>query len=271
MKWLVRVPAIAALLLVLNGLPWSGRAEEARWGEPPPQFYRPLDADLHLGNADVLAVAHNAGDDGQSSDLAVARGADVIEIDVRAVDGRLYAAHLAPPAWLPTIAYRAPTLSEAWNRTAGARFVEIDLKDTSPLAVRSVVSFLKSHRDGRRVFVSARGIAALETFREQTPDAIRLLSIGDRHGLQALLDDPSQAEMLNGVSILAGLLDANTMAWFKSRGLLVAAWTVNDVAQLNDLIALGIGAVTTDNLAILDAMRSAQQHHAAADLGRLFP
>ena len=61
------------------------------------------------------------------------------------------------------------------------------------------------------------------------------------------------------------------MAWFKDRGLLVFAWTVDDVAQLNDLVALGIDAVTTDNLAILDAMRWAEQHRAATNLGRLFP
>jgi glycerophosphoryl diester phosphodiesterase len=271
MKWPVRVPAVVVLLLVLNGLPWPGRAEEARWGQPPPQFYRPLSAALRLGSADVLAIAHNAGDGGPSTDLAVARGADMIEIDVRLVDDRLYAAHVPPPDWMPTVAYRAPTLGEAWSRTAGARFVELDLKDTSPSAVRLVVAFLKSHQDGRRVFVSARSIAALETLHQRTPDVVRLLSIGNQSGLQALLDDPSQAKLLNGVSIRADLLDTETMAWLKNRGLLVLAWTVNDVAQLNDLVALGIDAVTTDNLAILDAMHWAEQRRAAANLGRLFP
>ncbi|HEY7030078.1 MAG TPA: glycerophosphodiester phosphodiesterase [Thermomicrobiales bacterium] len=271
MKWLVRLPALFVLVLVVNGFPWPGRAEEARWGEPPSQFYRPLSTDLRLGSADVLAVAHNAGDGGPSTDLAVARGADVVEIDVSPVDGRLYAAHVPPPDWLPTIAYHAPTLGEAWNRTAGARFVLLDLKDTSPAALRSVVAFLHSHQDGRRVFVSARSIAALASLNERAPDAVRLLSIATQRGLTALLDDPSQADSLNGVSIRADLLDAETMAWFKDRGLLVFAWTVNDVAQLNDLVALGIDAVTTDNLAILDAMHWAEQHRAATNLGRLFP
>jgi glycerophosphoryl diester phosphodiesterase len=271
MRWMLRATVALVLVLILNGLSWSGQAEEARWGEPPAQFYQPLAADLRLGRSNVLGVAHNAGDSAPSSQLAVAHGADVIEIDVSVVDDRLYAAHTSPPIWFPDIAYRGTTLDQAWARTAGARFVEFDLKDTSPAAMRLMISFLNDHIDGRRVFVSARSIAALETLRERVPDAVRLLSIGDRSALQALLDDPARADVLNGASVRAGLLDAETMSWFKERGLLVFAWTVNDITQLNGLVALGIDAVTTENLAILDAMRWAEQHRAATNLGRLFP
>ncbi len=130
------------------------------------------------------------------------------------------------------------------------------------------VSFLASHADGRRVLVASASIGALETLSEQAPEAVRLLSIGDRRGLEALQGDPARVEFLNGVSIRATLLDAETMAWFKERGLLVVAWTVNDLAQVNRLAALGIDAVTTDNLAILDALRKAEQRRAAVSLGR---
>ncbi|MEA2525121.1 MAG: glycerophosphoryl diester phosphodiesterase [Thermomicrobiales bacterium] len=271
MRWMLRVPAVVVLVLVLNGLSWSGRAEDARWGARPAQFYRPLATELRLGSADVLGIAHDAGDRAPSSQLALAHGADVVEINVTLIGGRLYAAHTPPPGWLPSRAYRGPTLGEAWARTAGARFVQLDLKDTSPAAMRLTISFLERHADGRRVFVSTRSITALETLSERSPDVVRLLSIGNRFGLQALMENPERAELLNGVSVRADLLDAETMAWLKDRGLLVTAWTVNDVEQLNDLVALGIDAVTTDNLAILDAMQWAQQRRTAANLGRLFP
>ena len=50
--------------------------------------------------ADVFAVAHNSGDDVRATLDAVAAGADVIEVDVIALDGQLYAAHAAPPIWI---------------------------------------------------------------------------------------------------------------------------------------------------------------------------
>jgi hypothetical protein len=259
MTWLVRVAAFVVLMMALSGLPWSGRAEEARWGERPPQFYQPLGAELSLAHGSVLGVAHNAGDDAPASELALAHGADVIEIDVIAYEGRLHAAHTPPPIWLPAIAYRGPTLDEAWNRAAGARYVSLDLKDASPSTLRMVVRFLTDHADGRRVYVTARDLDALVTLQEQAPDAVRMLSIGDRAGLQELQNDPGRAALLNGVSVQASLLDGETIAWFKERGLLVEAWTINDVALCNDLLAGGVDAIATDNLALLDALRRAEQ------------
>jgi hypothetical protein len=201
----------------------------------------------------------------------LAHGADVIEIDVRAIGGKLYAAHTPPPGWMPSQAYSGLTLGEAWTQAAGARYVQLDLKDSSSEATRLVASFLERHKGERRVFVSTRNYRALEAVHERSHDVGLLLSIGNGYELQSLLEVPERAEILTGVSVRATLLDAETMAWFKDRGLLVVAWTVNDVEQLNDLVALGIDAVSTDNLAILDAIHWAGQRRDAMNLGRVFP
>ncbi|HEX6934786.1 MAG TPA: hypothetical protein VF162_21775 [Streptosporangiaceae bacterium] len=37
--------------------------------------------------------------------------------------------------------------------------------------------------------------------------------------------------------------------------LLILAWTVNDGREFNHLVRLGVGGITTDNLAILKALR----------------
>jgi hypothetical protein len=269
-KWLVRIVLLVAFALALSGFPWSGRADQVRWGQRPPQFYEALAGEVHLGAAHLLSVAHNAGDRASTADLALAHGADVLEIDVVAYEGRLYAAHVPPPEWLPARAYRGPTLDDAWARTAGARFVELDLKNSSPAAVRMVANFLANHADGRRVFVVTPSLSALETLRELAPDAIRVLSIADQRGFQSLQDDSARADVINGVSIRATLLDADSAAWLKERGLLIIVWTVNDLEQLNRVAALGIDVVTTDNLAILDALRQAEQRRDALPLGRAF-
>jgi glycerophosphoryl diester phosphodiesterase len=270
MKWPLRIVFVLIAAMIWNAFSWSGQAEDARWGRRPSQFYSQLPADVRLGGAHVLAVAHNAGDGEAATSLAIAHGADVVEIDVMPIDGRLYAAHGAPPDWMP-VSYRGPTLSQAWSRTEGARFIQLDLRDGSSSTVRLLERFLEQHNDGRRVFVSARSYQVLERLREQAPNVVRLLSIGDERGLQAVLDNPDRADVINGVSIRADLLTAESMSWFKDRGLLVCAWTVNDVAQLNSLIGFGVDAITTDNLAIFDAMRVAEQHRDAATIGKLFP
>jgi len=271
MRWTIRVPAIAVLLLVLNGLPWSGRADEARWGQRPAQYYAPLATELRLGSADVLGIAHNAGNRVVSAQVALAHGADVMEIDVRAINGNLYAAHTPPPGWLPSQAYSGLTFEQAWTQAAGARYVQLDLKDTSSATTRVVADFLERHTGERRVFLSSKSFRALEVIHERTEDVGLVLSLGNGYELQTLLEAPERAEILTGVSVRATLLDAETMDWFKERGLLVIAWTVNDVDRLNDLVALGIDAVSTDNLAILDALHWAGQRRDVVNLGRMFP
>lgn len=160
MKWTFRIVFLLVAAVLWNTFSWSGQAEDARWGRRPSQFYSQLPSHVRLGGAHVLTVAHNAGDGSAASSLAIAHGADVVEIDVMPIDGRLYAAHAAPPSWMP-LSYRGPSLSQAWARTTGARYVQLDLKDGTPSTLRLLASFLENHDDGRRVFVSTRHLFAL--------------------------------------------------------------------------------------------------------------
>ncbi len=53
-----------------------------------------------------------------------------------------------------------------------------------------------------------------------------------------------------------------TGRWLESTGLLVLAWTVNDLARLNELVQLGVDAITTDNLAIMELLGGQQRQEA---------
>jgi glycerophosphoryl diester phosphodiesterase len=44
------------------------------------------------------------------------------------------------------------------------------------------------------------------------------------------------------------------VTWFQENGLLVIAWTVNDLKTTNRMLGFGVDAITTDNLAVLDAI-----------------
>jgi glycerophosphoryl diester phosphodiesterase len=265
---LFRLLPLVSLVVSLAGSGWSGYADRLRWGIEPGQFYAALDGEPVFGTRSVLVAAHNAGNGGPSSSLAVAHGADIIEIDVISHNGKLYAAHNQLPGWLPSSVYNGPTLATAWKWTEGAKFVQLDLKETSTATLRQIYRFLESHKDDRRVMISSRDLRALEMTSEEAPDAIRLLSIGDQAGLDRLRDDPDSAHLVNGVTIRASLLDQDTIDWLHDQGLLVIAWTVNDLPTTNQMLALGVDAITTDNLAVLDALEhpTASLDHANWDL-----
>lgn len=253
-RFLLRLLPLVSLVIALAGSNWSGYADRIRWGNAPGQFYAALDGSPVFGDRTVLGVAHNAGNGGPATSLAVDHGADIIEIDVVAYEGKLYAAHNAPPGWLPTSAYKGPTLATAWKRASEARFIQLDLKETSASTVRKIVRFLEQRQDGPRVMISARDIDALDQIKTERPEVIAMLSIGDASALERLMDNPDYADLINGVTVRASLLDAETVDWLQDHGMLVIAWTVNDLTTTNDMLALGVDALVTDNLAVLDAL-----------------
>ena len=49
-------------------------------------------------------------------------------------------------------------------------------------------------------------------------------------------------------------ITGDIMATFKAREQRIIAWTVNDLARVNELVRLGVDGITTDNLAILSLL-----------------
>ena len=67
-------------------------------------------------------------------------------------------------------------------------------------------------------------------------------------------DNEQLLKLIDGVTIPAGLLNEDNMAWMKKLRLLVFAWTVNRLALVNELVRLGVSAITTDNFAIMELL-----------------
>ena len=220
-------------------------------GVPPLQFYRELAGDRLDDYAGVFVVAHNSGDRVGAANQALAYGADIVEIDVVALDGRLYAAHQPPIPFVGPQVFRGPTLEEIWTVAALADVVKLDLKQASPTFLGLVADFLAVRGAERQVIVASDDVGSLRFLRQRWPDAFRFLSVRDRDAADALLADPALAALVDGVSIREGLVDLETAAWLGAQGLYVLAWTVNDLERVNELVRLGVDAVTTDNLAIM--------------------
>jgi hypothetical protein len=221
---------------------------------PPPQFSTPLDPAPSPDHASAMGVAHNAGNNSDTTVAAIEHGAQVVEIDVISVRGQLVAGRVQPWRWLAERAFRGPTLAQAWDAAAAAHVVKLDLQQNDPALLDQLVGFLHQQPATRRLMVSTRDGRALLYLRPRLPQAVLLLSTPSPDAVQRFRTDPVLTEAVDGMSAFQGVLTPSLVAWAHQRDLIVLAWTVNDGGRLNELLAMGVDGITTQNLAVLDAL-----------------
>ena len=241
----------------------SQRGEGWTSGLRPVQYYDELEADLLDDYANTFAVAHNSGDTVDSTLEALFYGADVIEVDVVSLDGRLYAAHDSPLMWIGDNVFRGPLLQRIWIASAGAEAIKLDLKENSPEFLDLLLEFLEVRRGQRMVMIASGDIDLLRAVAEREPGVLRIYSPGTGAQLRRLEEDPGVLEVIHGVSLRHGLIDEERAAWLQEHRLLTIAWTVNDLELVNELVLLGVDAITTDNLAIMRLLGNLERN----DLG----
>ena len=255
---IIIIAAVAAL--VAGGLGprvrvWAG---ERYLSGRPEQFFSWNVIERASGYGAIVAIAHNAGDDPITTQRALGSGAAYIEIDVVYQNGVLYAAHNHPEGTLRGLAWRlAPpvTLLGAWRYSARAAGIELDIKESSPAALDQIAAFLKREWDGRPVIVASKDPSVLAVMTKGVPAAFRLMSIDRPAALDAFQKGGGPGAMPDGVTVQESLLDPSSMKWFRSRGLVVLAWTVNDPTRFDQLVDLGVDGVATDNLAITQRLQ----------------
>lgn len=223
-------------------------------GIAPELFYRDLEGDLLEDYERVYAVAHNAGDRLGATREAIRFGADIIEIDVISVGGVLHAGHDAPSPTFGSITYSGPTLELIWSEAVETGIVKFDLKESTPAFVQLVIAFLKQHMGNAQVILATRSQSALAALRPALPSALLLYSVASLDALRAMRDNDQLLALIDGVTIPAGLLNEDNVTWMHKLRLLIFAWTVNRLETVNDLVRLGVNAITTDNLAIMELL-----------------
>jgi glycerophosphoryl diester phosphodiesterase len=252
---LVIVAAVAGVIVPF-GLPEPVRQVIIRntVGLAPQLFYRDLEGDLLDDYENVYAVAHNAGDRLGATKAAIEYGADIIEIDVISVGNVLYAGHDVPSELFGTITYSGPTLDLIWAEAVTTGIVKFDLKESTPSFINLVIAFLKQRSTEVQVILATRSQAALAALRPALPSAILLYSVSGSDALRSMRDNEPLLAVIDGVTIPAGLLNDDNVTWMKSLRLLIFAWTVNRLELANELVRLGVSAITTDNLAIMELL-----------------
>jgi hypothetical protein len=244
---------ISVLCIVGLGLvaTFDDKTEAFTAGTVPAQFSGRLDVAPAGGYQRVTVVAHNAGDNLGVASEAVANGADAIEIDVRSSGDELYASHDAPLPFLEDLVFRGPSLRDAWKVARLAPVVLLHLKERSPRYLAQLRDLLASS-PGVRTIVQSDDPATLRAVARAMPAAQRLLLVLRSRDLEQLRGDRKLLADIDGVSVRDRLLSAPAQAWLERRGLLTFAWTVNDGARMNELIARGIDGLITERL---DMMR----------------
>jgi glycerophosphoryl diester phosphodiesterase len=251
------VTIIASSSVIVAFLVWGDAADEFINGKRPSPFYGLLlDANMLDDYGMVFGIAHNSGDTLATTRSALAHGADVIEIDVDMLNGRLISTHDTP---LPRIGggfFRGPTLEQAWQASAEADVVQLDLKRSTPAFLALLFAFLDQHQDDndRMVIVSTRDVPTLYRLRLHAPQVYRFLSIGSQAQLERLENDADLIALTDGVTIRQNLVNEQSMGRLREMNVVVIAWTVNDLVRANELVRFGVDGIVTDNLAIVELL-----------------
>ena len=178
-------------------------------------------------------------------DLALARGADGIELDLRATGcGALVALHddEVGGRTLEQLDGQLPTLEAVLSRYAGR--TELVLEPKEPRVER----LLRTALDRCGV---PPGSVTVQTFDLRMLRRLRLLEPRLRLVLVGSALPPRDATWLDGACVKVDRFDESLVAAGHQRGLDLSVWTVNDEQQAARLASLGVDAILTDRPAAL--------------------
>ena len=194
-------------------------------------------------------------------DLALAQGADALELDVRSTsDGRLVVLHDArllrtarDPRAIGAVcadelmaidaAARPPTLDAVLDRYGSTTRWLVELKDSTPPAAHALAAALTARGLERAAVVQSFDAALLSRLRTATPSlcvAPLYRRAPSARRLRVI------AAFAGAVGVRHGAVDMTLMLRARACGLAVRAWTANAAADIERLAALGVAGVITD-------------------------
>jgi glycerophosphoryl diester phosphodiesterase len=206
----------------------------------------------------TLAIAHRAGNSLEGLARANELGVDVVECDVRRGRGQLEVRHLKSAGPLPFLWDRwelasasAPRLGLAEVLAAqqhGTRFM-LDLKGRRGGMAGAVASLLDRHSPRREVLVCSRAWALVD---ELAPLSFVRPVLSARNKVELtrlrrrLALPTGRAPEPYGVSVHRSLLDRALVSELHRSVDVVMTWPVNTVAVLDEVLALGVSGVISD-------------------------
>ncbi len=211
--------------------------------------------DLVPGRAGPAIIAHGGGNTMRQVKQYLGHGADYLEVDLWVHEGRFEARHERRVSWLPFLIEkwylrRIPSgqhgLEELLRETAGhGAGIFLDLKNGGATAAALVRRVLSATGFQGRVVASSQQWRTLRAVRDTLPDVDAFYSIDVRAKLDLFLSVVDRDTRPRGVSCKHSLLDERVIRKLHERGLLVVAWTVDDIDRARDLVRWGVDGITT--------------------------
>ncbi len=211
----------------------------------------PFELDVALSEDGVPVVIHDDTLDRTTT------GSGAVGRTPAAALGQLGNAKGWGPAWAGE---RLPTLGQVLAQTAGAVWIDVELKsppgrgDRRPL-VEAVLGALDAAGCADRVFVSSFDPYVLGALADRRPQIPRGLLVGTFKGAGLPLHERLALRHLALVGVAKpdlliaedGMLDAALVGRWRAAGYGVLAWTVNAPARARALCSWGVQGVITDD------------------------
>lgn len=210
------------------------------------------------GRSGPAIIAHGGGNSTDRVRDYVAAGADYLEVDLWIHRGRFEARHERRVRMLPLLfekwyLRRVPRahygLVELFEAAAGSSAgIFLDLKNGGAEAAGALSAILAEADVTPRVVASSQQWRALRAVNERLPQVATFYSIDVRAKLDLFLSVSDRDVRPRGVSCRHTLLTAPIVRQLRNRGLLVVAWTVDDVERARELVEWGVHGLTTHHV-----------------------
>lgn len=204
-------------------------------------------------------IAHAAGNSEAAALAAIPDGPDFLEVDLWAHNGRLEARH-------ERAAYPLPLLFEKWYFRLAPRkpfslrallvtlrsqaALMLDLKSGGEVAAALLRRSIEG-APGVTVAASSQSWELLRTVARECPGVDLFYSIDVAAKLDLFLSVCERDSRPRGVSCNHRLLTKDVVDLLHSRGLIVIAWTVDDLERARELVAMGVDGITTHHVLTL--------------------
>jgi glycerophosphoryl diester phosphodiesterase len=213
-----------------------------------------IDTDMHITRDGALVLIHDTTVDRTTDGTGAVR--DLTLAEIKQLDAG-YAFTLDDGATYP---YRGqgltiPTLEELFESFPEMRLgIEIKQADPIPTA-EQFCAVIRQFGMQDQVLVSSFRQANMDAFREVCPevatsateDEVRLLYIFFRLGLADVLTPKYHSLQVPEWSGNIHLLTQGFVNAAHRRGLAVQPWTINELEDMQRILALGVDAINTDN------------------------